>query len=170
MDTSRFKNVEYNIFLTKALFFEMTGADKSTVIYTLKDEEHEGFPSLREAYLSCEDPTEYIFANDYLGGWSHWEKLLKCTWFKPYIKRWRHELELKIKSDALRRIKAESKTDSKNAFTANRFLLEKGWTEKNTKGRPSKDDIKKAAIEKAEEHFDIAEAASRILKPESTIN
>src|SRR3990167_1337022 len=84
--------------LTQALFYEETGADKSSVIYTLKDQDHEGFPSLYRLYIEMEDILEYEFANKYLDNWSHWEWLTQAGWFKPYVLRWRKELELKIRS------------------------------------------------------------------------
>ena len=36
--------------------------------------------------------------------WEHWDTLCDQPWFKPYILRWRRELEAKIKSLALERI------------------------------------------------------------------
>jgi hypothetical protein len=139
-------------FLTKGLFFETTLADKSSVVYTLKDDPHEGFPSLYRLYMETKDPTEWKFANAHLGGWRHWELLCESEWFKPYVERWRKELELAIKSEALARIMATGRSSSKEAFTANRFIVEKGWEPKepqNKRGRPSKEEIRRAA----EDHF-----------------
>jgi hypothetical protein len=149
IDKSRFKNSMGQWYLN-ALFFEQIGADKSTVVYTLKDEDHEGFPSLYKLYMDMEDVLEYEFANTHLGSWSHWETLTQCTWFKPYIQRWRKELQLKIQSKALRMLRKDAESDSKTSNSSNRYLLERGWREKNTKGRPSKEDVKRAAKEQAE--------------------
>jgi hypothetical protein len=146
---NRFKNAS-GARLTQALFYEETGADKSSVIYTLKDQDHEGFPSLYRLYLEMEDVLEYEFANTYLDGWSHWELLNQAGWFKPYILRWRKELELKIRSKALRKLREDATSTSKTANSSNRYLLERGWADKQTKGRPSKDEIRKAAKEQAE--------------------
>jgi hypothetical protein len=124
------------------------------VVYTLKDHDHEGFPSLYRLYMEYNDPTEWTFANGCLENWQHWEKLLNCNWFKPYAERWRKELELRMKSEALARILSESKTTSKESFAASKYLLEKGWEPKesfkNQRGRPSKDEVKKAAQEIAQ--------------------
>jgi hypothetical protein len=152
--------------LTKGIFFEQTSADKSSVVYTLKDEEHLGFPSLRLLYLSEGDPTEYRFAIAYLDGWDHWASLCECTWFKPYHRAWRTELELKIKSAAVARIMGEAKTASKNSFMANRYLVERAWEAKGESraGRPTKAAVREAAHEQASESLRIAQDFERLSK------
>lgn len=150
----KFRNSSNGRYL-KGLFYETTPSDKSSVSYTLKDWDHTVddvvYPSLYRLYLSKEDLTEYEFANEYLDGWEHWEMLTNCSWFKPYVDRWRKELSLKIKARALNRLKAEASSSSKNAFLANKYLVEKGWVEKENsshgRGRPSKDEVKAAAKE-----------------------
>jgi hypothetical protein len=73
------------------------------------------------------DLTEYIFANKYLEDWNHWQRLCNCNWFKKdYLPRWRKELELKVKAEALNNIRFESRSNSKNAFAANKYLFERG--------------------------------------------
>jgi predicted transcriptional regulator len=150
----KFRNAANGRYL-KGLFYETTGADKSSVSYSLKDWDHsvDGtvYPSLYRLYLELEDLTEYTFANTYLDGWEHWEMLSACNWFRPYAERWRKELSLKVKAVSLNRLKAEAASSSKNAFLANRYLIDKGWVEKDSKaygrGRPSKDEVKAAAEE-----------------------
>lgn len=166
----KFRNATNGRYL-KGLFYETTMADKSSVSYTLKDWDHtvDGivYPSLYRLYLEKEDLTEYDFANSYLDGWEHWEMLTNCTWFKPYVSRWRKELSLKIKAKALSRLKAEAASSSKNAFVANKYLVEKGWVDsedKPSRGRPSKDEIKAAANEIAITDRRIADDYERILK------
>jgi hypothetical protein len=70
----------------------------------------------------------------------------------PYIARWREELDIKLRSEALNRIVTESKSGSKSSFMANKFLLEKGWAAKDKKGRPSKDQVLSAAKELAKDN------------------
>lgn len=148
--TNKFR-ASNNTRLLKALFYEQTLSDKSSVVYTLKDVDHEGFPSLYRLYMEIDDPTEWEVSQRLVDGWEHWEMLCAATWFKPYIERWRKELELRMKSKALNRIRAEARTNSKESFNANKYVLEKGWEpkegQKNGRGRPSKDEIKKAANE-----------------------
>lgn len=149
VDKSKFRNAS-NAKLLRAIFYEETDADKSTVVYTLKDEDHEGFPSLYRLYMEMEDLLEYEFANTYLLNWSHWEMLTQCSWFNPYVSRWRKELELKIRSKALRKLREDATSTSKTANSSNRYLLERGWTDKATKGRPSKEEVRRAAKEQAD--------------------
>ena len=161
---SRFKNSS-GAFLLRAMFFETTLADKSQVVYTLKDEDHEGFPSLYKLYLSCSDLTEYEFANQHLGGWDHWLKLQECGWFKPYLQRWRQELILKHKAEALKRVISEARSSSRNAFAANKFLVQEGWKqpeEKAKRGRPSKAEIERSKKELLEFDSELSEAANRL--------
>ena len=138
--------------LTKSLFFEES-EDRSLVVYTLKDSDHtvDGvtYPSLYRLYLEADDLTEYSFAVAHLDGWEHWQMLCSSTWFKPYAKRWREELEVRARSRSLLRLRAEAASSSKNAYLANKFLIERGWVPKEDKtsavGRPSKEAIKTAA-------------------------
>jgi hypothetical protein len=156
--------------LLKGIFYEMTLSDKSSVVYTLKDQDHEGYPSLYRLYMETNDPTEWRFAQEHLDGWEHWEMLCETTWFKPYAQRWRKELELRMKSQALARIMSESKTASKESFQANKYLLEKGWEPKEGqhqsnrpgRGRPSKDEINKAAKEIAHNQSRLEEDFQRL--------
>jgi hypothetical protein len=158
---NKFRNSNNRQYL-KGLFYEEVNEDKSTVIYTLKDEDHKGFPSLYRLYMETGDPTEYEFAVTHLDGWSHWEALTACTWFKPYVERWRRELAIKLKSQALAKVREMAK-EGKDVFAANKFLLDKGWEEKPGKGRPNKEQIKKAADEIAQHEKRVSQDFERIL-------
>lgn len=123
-----------------------------------------GFPSLRQLFLEAADPTEYKFAVSALDGWDHWADLVECTWFKPYVRKWRAELELKFKSAALARIITESKASSKNSFMANRYLVERAWEPKGDSraGRPTKAAIREAAHEQASDAHRINQDFERL--------
>lgn len=144
MKTSKFRNAT-NTRILKGLFFETTPSDKSSVVYTLKDQDHLGYPSLFCLYMEAEDQTEYEFAETYLDGYEHWEMLCDCSWFKPYVQRWRKELELKLKARYLAQIKAAAEGDSPQALANAKYLLEKGWEKPVTsgkgRGRPSKTEV-----------------------------
>lgn len=137
----------------RGLFFETTLADKTGVVYTLKDRDHEGYPSLYRLYMETDDPTEYTFATQNLDSWDHWEMLCGCNWFKPYVARWRRELEIRAKAKALLAIKAlANDPDAKESYQANKFLISGGWKEdKRRAGRPSKEEISSAAKQMAQE-------------------
>lgn len=139
---SKFRSGNNKLLLT-SIFFEESYDDTSMVLYSLKDQDHRGYQSLYRLYIEMEDLTEWEFANTYLEGWDHWQRLCKCSWFKPLITRWRKELELKLKARALRAIQAEAAGDGKNSYMANKFLVEKGWIERpeGKRGRPTKEEI-----------------------------
>lgn len=164
IEKSRFKN-SMGVRFLKELFFETTSIDKTNVLYTLKNDNHEGYPSLYKIYMSYNDPTEYQFAIDNLADWEHWEKLTECNWFKEYISKWRREVEMREKSKALQRIIEESRSGSRESFNANKYLLEKKWLEKETssRGRPSKEEIKSLAEKEMKESSSILqEQAERL--------
>jgi hypothetical protein len=163
-----FRN-EKNVRYTKGLFFEMTLPEsRSSAMYTLKDWDHEvdgkTYKSLYRLYMEMNDPTEWKFATNCLDGWGHWELLCECNWFRPLVERWRKELELRMKSQALSRIMSEAKTGSREAFTANKYLLEKGWEPKDAKrGRPSKEEIRREAKAALDINSRIDEDFNRLL-------
>lgn len=138
---NQFKNIN-GVFLTKELFWE-TALNKDNVIYTLKDHEHNGYPSLYEAYMACDDPTEYAFATQYLDGWAHFKALEGSSWFMGYLARWREELHLRAKSRALAKVMATANGTTKDSFAAQKYLIEKGYDKAapNAKGRPTRQQI-----------------------------
>jgi hypothetical protein len=145
---SRFKNAS-GAYLLQSLFYELTPSDKSQVVYTLKNEDHMGYPSLYRLYMEADDPTEYDFAVANLGGWDHWERLQKSTWFQPYLKAWRHELEVRFRARSLKALRdVANNSSSKDYFQANKFLVGQGWKEggpKRRAGQPSKEEVKAEA-------------------------
>lgn len=161
---SKFRNSN-GVRLLRGLFWELTEGDKSSCLYTTKDNDYLGYISLKRVYLEMADPTEYRFANEYLENYEHWEMLTNCSFFKPYVDQWRKELELKLKSEALLRVMEDARDEnSKTKFTANKFILEKGW-EPNTgtkRGRPTKNEIKQAAMEQLSERDRLNEDFERL--------
>jgi hypothetical protein len=166
---SKFKN-ENHMRLLRGLFYETYVHKLDQVIYTLKDEDWKGYPSLYLIFLqSCvDDPTEYSFAMTYMDGWEHWEQLQECEWFKPYIERWRKESELKMKSKALVRVIELANTGGKDGYLAAKYLLEDGWRpkEKGPKaraaGRPTKLAVKEEVVRRADEERRIKDDMERL--------
>lgn len=160
-----------NGLLLRALFVETNVHSPALSLYTLKRHDHELngkiYPSLYLLYMATEDVTEFEFASKYMESFTHWERLCECTWFKDHVSQWRKELELKIRAKALRTIIQESKSSSKNAFVASRFLVEKGWKDKpegRGAGRISKEEIKKEAHQLVLMDNDIKSDFDRLLK------
>lgn len=126
--------------LTQSLFLEI--GYSQFAVYTLKEYDYpykgKHYPSLKKLYLSEEDPTEYVFAEKHLLGWQHWKKLQGNAQIMRHIQEWREELELKIRSQAIRDMMNLCASESGN-FSAAKFLADRGW-DKKAVGRPSKSD------------------------------
>lgn len=150
--------------LTQGLFLEIS-YNTQYAVYTLKDEDHEYegkvYPSLKRLYLSMEDVVEYDFANKYLLGWSHWKRLQENKAINKYITEWREELELKLRSQAVRDI--IDMTADEKSFQAAKWIADKGW-EKLAKGRPrTADKVREEALQSAiEEDYKDANVISLI--------
>lgn len=135
---------------TKALFLEFCSStsDKSLVLYTLADEDRGDALSLYRLYMELGDLTEYDFATKYFYNWDHWKQLCAVSWFTPHVARWREELDLKTKAEALKRIKEEAKDPkAKNTFSANKILIDRSWENSKPKsptrkaGRPTREEV-----------------------------
>jgi hypothetical protein len=61
---------------------------------------------------------------------------------------------------------AEAKTNSRESFMANRYLLERGWMPKDSSkgGRPSKDAIRKEAHQIASEQVQVNDDFQRLMR------
>lgn len=142
---SKFKNAS-GAYLLQSMFYELLPSDKSQAIFTLKNEDHLGYPSLYRLYMEADDPTEYEFAIRNLGGWDHWKRLQSSPWFKPYLSAWRQELETRLRARALRNLRDVSNNpDAREYAQVNKFLVGQGWKEggpKRRAGQPSKDEVK----------------------------
>ena len=130
--------------IQKGLFLETntTLENRALVVYTLKDRDKGGYPSIQRIYLDAGDPTEYQFALDNFYSWDHWQRIAESDWFQPYISKWRKELEARLKAEALNRIMAKAKGEGKDSFQANKYLLERTWSSPKKKvGRPVTEEV-----------------------------
>lgn len=148
---SKFKNSQ-GVHLLKTIFYELDDSGRPNAQYTLKpyDSEFGGvlYPSLRRLYVELEDPTEYLFAETYLDGWTHWKKVSSASFFQEYLKDWREELEIRLRAKALVRIKGRAEqVGSKDGLAADKILLSGGWrpNDKSDVGRPTKEKIQEEA-------------------------
>lgn len=161
--TPKFKNSSGTHYL-KALFYEIAlEPNRDYVLYTLKQEDHNGYPSIHRLFVEANDPTEYEFAKKYFASWSHWKMVRECSWFKANYEAMKEELEMKIKADALRHLR-NARNDPKNAVQVNKYLLAGGWADKtDTRGRPSKARIKEEADKLVKENDVVNEDFVRII-------
>lgn len=158
---------------TSDLFIELAKVDlRDTALYSIKSEDcydqGQVYPSLHKLYVDFGDPTEYYFANQYCLNLAHWREVYSHPLILPYVERWREELELKIKADALRSIVAASKGENKDAIQAARYLLQQEWFKhgnvaQNGRGRPKT----KSAAQDAplRDEKTVSEDFKRILNP-----
>lgn len=143
--TPVFKNASGSHYL-KALFYEEAiEEDRRYVLYSLKNYDNNGYPSIHQLFLKEDDPTEYRFAIKYFDSWHHWKMVRECAWFKPVYEAMKEELEIRLKSKAVADLRNIAR-DPKAAVQVNRYLIEKGYVDKeDTRGRPSKQKIKEEA-------------------------
>ena len=151
----------------KGLFIEkcITPEEKKTALYTLKDNPHKGLPSLFRLYMEEYDPSEYNFAVKNLEDHKHWLLLCETAWFKPYVERWRYELDLSIQANAVAKLIKESQKDTREALSAAKFLIEKRLLlidKPSNKGRPSKEEIAKNANRIAQDNHDLNDHMLRL--------
>lgn len=132
---SKFKSANGSL-LYKPLFLEFSrDEDKDRVLYTIKDEDvSPEIISLKRRYLEQNDISEYTFASLYFKDYNHWDQLTKFYWFAPIVDKWRKELEVKIRSEALLRLVKISQSDSPQSAQVNKYLAEGKW-----KMKPQKD-------------------------------
>lgn len=138
--------------LTQSLFLEI-GYKFDFAIYSLKDSDHHYrgvvYPSLKRLYLAHEDPTEYDFAVTHLLGWNHWKRLNDNKMLRKHFDEWREELELKLRSQAVKDIMDQCSNEG-GSFQAAKWLADRGW-DKRGAGRPSKEE--KAREGRIQEHI-----------------
>lgn len=129
-------------YLTLSLFLEISYAPNA--IYTLKDVDYEYngkmYYSLKKLYLETGDPTEYKFANQFLAGWDHWQKIINNKQLLSYIESWRVELEIKLRSDGVMAVRQHARSHNPTAWQAAKWLADKGWDVRGV-GRPSKEEV-----------------------------
>lgn len=160
---------EQNVRMYKSLFYETALGEKRYAIYTLKEEDYLGYPSIYRLYLECNDPTEFTIATTYFDSVDHWERLCQAEWFKPHLDKMRRALELKLKSEAVAALIKDAKTTSKSAASSQKFLLEKFSLispDKRAPGRPSKAEISAEAQRIASVADEINDDYRRLLKHE----
>lgn len=100
-----------------------------------------GLINARATFVELGDPTGYRWAIKYLGDWHHWEILMKCKWFKEAYDVWVHELNVKLRSDAVDRIKEISDGGTQQSLAAAKYLADMAKPKVYGRGRPSSAEI-----------------------------
>ena len=93
---------------------------------------------LKNVYIEMSDPTEYLPAMALTGDWQHWQAIRNHHKLKHIFDFWAQELEMKLKSEAVRTMISQSMQPGGTA--AAKWLAEKGYlqdvTNKKAVGRP----------------------------------
>lgn len=166
--TNKFKNSN-GVLLLREMFWEHA-QDKTNAVYTIKDEDHEVdgivYPSLYRLYMAKNDPTEYLFAMEYLDGWAHFTALSQASFFVPLITRWREELELRFRANALLAIHEMASKGGRDGFQAAKYIADGTYAGKKRSGagRPSKAEIDATASEILQERKRQEEDYLRLVK------
>lgn len=175
---NKFRNSNGRRYL-QGLFYETTLSDKGTVVYTLKEQDHEvevvdqttgvrerrTYPSLYRLYMEEADITEYTFATKHLDGWSHWQELCSARWFEPFLTAWRDELSRKLEALYNARMEAiAADLANKGALAANKSLLEglRKPADAKKRGRPGKGSGGDAETHQRALELQIGEDAKRL--------
>lgn len=126
---------------TQSLFYEIR-YDKEA-LYSLKDYhftvDGKTYPSAKLLYLEVGDPTEYEFAAKYFLNWAHWQRIVANKRIASEVEGWREELEMKLRSEAVKQTMALAKSGS---YQAAKFMVDKGWGKRQA-GRPSKEEVER---------------------------
>jgi hypothetical protein len=175
MKTNRSKfRTWQNRLMTKALFIELTAPElQDNCLYSISNvpKERNGkiYPSLYELYMAEDDILEHDFARKYFESYAHWCIICESWWMRDIVAQWREELSIRIKSDALKIIRAEADAGTKYAYPAAVYLTKEGWKQPakvertNGKvGRPSKAAIAEEAARLAMEQHDYADDLKRL--------
>ena len=156
--------------LTQSLFVETNGTQKDPIM-TLGDNDLKmngnTLYSLKKIYMEEADPEEYKVAMRIFGSWAHWRRLLDNKKIMKYIVQYREELDVSIRSGAVRSLIASAMLDSPKGISAAKYIAEKGW-KKRKAGAPSREEVKselKAQVEiDAELEEDMKRLNIRIVK------
>ena len=146
---------QYDWSANKALVTDSTGRRMTVGLFKeLSDNPAAPFSidDWHKEYVRLSDPTDYTAAMALIGQWEHWTMLLDCKPFMEHLTKWREEVSVKLRSEAIAELKKQSKTDKGTA--AAKWLAEQSVTK--TKGRV----LKNAEDNKAAER--VANDAKRL--------
>lgn len=149
-------------YITQGLFLEHAyNTDMAVFTFDDNDKVYQGktYPSLKKLYLMHEDPVEIDFANTYLCSWDQWKRMLDNKIIRIHIDKWRDELELQIRSYAIKNVIDSLAT--KDNFQAAKWLASRGWEIRGA-GRPSKDEIEANTAKNAKLNELFAEDVARL--------
>lgn len=147
---------------TQSLFVESSHKPEQVILSLSEyDKKVKGkkVPSLRKIYMEIADPTEYEFAMHVFGSWRIWERITGNKLLMKHIQGWRDELEVKLRSQAVRALVDTATAEGAKGTTAAKYIAEKGWVKRKA-GAPSNEEKErelKIQIDMDDELKDIAD-------------
>lgn len=145
----------------------IAGRKPSKALFKDYDEE-QGIYSLdnfHDVFIECEDMTEYEPALKLVGSWKEWERLKRdFPGLVVFISEWKDELEVKLRSRAVKKILSLQDGEDQKALAAAKFISENGWDKRAGGGRPSKKLKDKEARELARAAAETKDEEDRMLK------
>jgi hypothetical protein len=126
----------YDYEANKAKLFDSTGRALTTGLFDGvfdKEEWH-------RLYVEAADPTEYDAAMVLIGNWEHWQVLRKSKTLAELFDKWRMEVEVKLRSEAIKSMVRHSK--QMNGAAAAKWLAEAGFVERDKRTKKGKEEEK----------------------------
>ena len=111
--------------------------------------------------MEIADPTEYQFAMHVFGSWKCWEKITGSKLIMGYVQGWRDELEVKLRSKAVKSLIDTANHDGAKGTTAAKYIAEKGWVKRKA-GAPSNAEKERELKIQSEMDDEIKDIADRI--------
>jgi len=105
--------------LTVGLFFETARTEE------VEAEPHFYLAEWRKRYVEIADPTGYIAAMELMGDWEHWMFLRTSKAFSAIMDGWDKEVEVKLRSAAIKNLIVNSKSEKGQASA--KWLAEAGF-------------------------------------------
>lgn len=156
-------------YYTRQLFWEewidMSDAEKIMDPPFTLYKDKPGKINFGKEYVRRDDPTGYRVAVEVLGDYRLWTTLMKTKWFQSAKKIWDDELEAKLASQGIEKIKELMEHGMPaQQLAAAKYLANREYSRdsKASKGRPSNAQVAEAAREEAAVERHLAEDFKRI--------
>lgn len=149
--------------LTQSLFLELGYAKAALYCLNEDDKEYKDkvYPSLKKLYMTYAYPGglkgEYDFARRCFYSWKQWVRICNNAQIKEVVEEWRIEREYMANSQAMRVLIDEIDVGGNASISTSKYLLDRGYVEKNRKGRPSKEEKERRIKQDARIHDEYSE-------------
>lgn len=128
--------------------------------------DREGLINFGKEYVDCGDPTGYKVAQKLFDGdYTLWTVLMQCRWFVAAKELWDKELDAKLKSEGLDKVRELLRDGlAPQQLAAAKYLANQEYRKDRAagKGRPKREDVDRAAKELAASEKEVADDMARI--------